>query len=65
MDVDVDRARRGDQAFAVAHRGGGRNDQAGIDAVHDSGIARLTEADDAAVFDAEIAFDDANDRINH
>ena len=64
MDMHVDGAGRGDHAFAVAHRRRRRNDQARIDAVHDRGIAGLAEADDAAVFDAEIAFDDADDRID-
>ena len=64
MDVDVDGAGRGDHAFAIAHRGRRRDDQAGIDAVHDGGIAGLAEADDAAVLDAEIAFDDADHRID-
>ena len=65
MDMHVDGARRGDHAFAIAHRGGGRNDQPRIDAVHDGRVAGLAEADDAAVLDAEIAFDDADDRIDH
>ena len=65
MHMHIDGARRCDHAFAVAHRGGGRNDQPRIDAVHDGGIAGLAEPDDAAVFDAEIAFDDADDRVDH
>ena len=59
MHVHVDGARRRDHAFAVAHRGGAGHDQPRIDAVHDGRIAGLAEADDAAVLDAEIAFDDA------
>ena len=65
MNVNVDRARRRDQPFAVAHRGAAGNDQARIDAVHDGGIAGLADADDAAVADAEIAFDDPDHRIDH
>ena len=65
MHVNIDRARGRDQAFAVAHRGAGGDDQARIDAVHDRGIAGLADADDAAVADAEIALDDADHRIDH
>ena len=65
VHMHVDGARGGDHAFAVAHRGGGGNDQPRIDAVHDRGIAGLAEPDDAAVLDAEIAFDDADHRIDH
>ena len=64
MHVHVDGAGRGDHAFAIAHRGRRRDEQARIDAVHDGGIAGLAEADDAAVLDAEIAFDDTDDRID-
>ena len=35
-----------------------------IDAVHGRGIAGFADADDAAVLDAEIAFDDAEHRID-
>ena len=35
-----------------------------IDAIHDRRVAGLAEADDAAVFDSEVAFDDADDRVN-
>ena len=64
MHVDVDGAGRSDHAFAIAHRGRCRDDKARIDAVHDRGIAGLAEADHAAVLDAEIAFDDADHRID-
>ena len=64
MHVHVDGAGRGDHAFAIAHRGRGRDEKARIDAVHDGGIAGLAEADDAAVLDAEVAFDDADHRID-
>ena len=64
MHVHVDGAGRGDHTFAIAHRGRRRDEQARIDAVHDGGIAGLAEADDAAVLDAEIAFDDADHRID-
>ena len=64
MNVDVDRARRCDQPLAVAHRGAAGDDQAGIDAVHDGGIAGLAEADDAAMADAEVALDDPEHGID-
>ena len=59
--MDIDRARRRDQPFAVAHRGAAGDDQARIDAVHDRRIAGLSDADDAAVANAEVAFDDSDD----
>ncbi len=65
VHMHVDGARCGDHAFAVAHRGGAGDDQTRIDAVHDGRIAGLAEPDDAAVLDAEVAFDDADDRIDH
>ena len=64
MNVNVDRARRRDQPLAVAHRGAAGDDQAGIDAVHDGGIAGLAEADDAAMADAEVALDDPEHGID-
>ena len=42
----------------------GADDQARIDAVHDRRIAGLADADDAAVPDAEIAFDDPEHGID-
>ena len=39
-------------------------DEPRIDAVHHIGIAGLADADDAAVLDADIAFDDADDRVD-
>ena len=65
MNVNVDRARCGDQPLAVAHRGAAGDDQAGIDAIHDGGIAGLAEADDAAVTDAEVALDDPEHGIDN
>ena len=64
MHVHVDRAGRRDHALAVAHRGRRRDEEARIDAVHDGRIAGLAEADHAAVLDAEIAFDDADHRVD-
>jgi hypothetical protein len=64
MHVNVDRAWRGDHALAVTDRRRCRYNQPRIDTVHDRGIAGLAEADDAAVLDAQITFDDADDRIN-
>ena len=58
------RAGCGDHAFAIAHRGRCGDKKARIDAIHDGRIAGLAEADDPAVLDAEIAFDDADDRID-
>src|SRR5258706_12378651 len=65
MNVKVNRARRCDQPLAVAHRRAAGNDQARINAVHDGGITGLADADDAAMADAEIAFDDPDDGIDH
>src|SRR6266851_4535685 len=65
MNVNVDRARRCDQPLAVAHCCAAGHDQARIDAVHDGGIAGLADPDDAAMADAEIAFDDPDDGIDH
>jgi hypothetical protein len=64
MDVDVYGAGRCDQAFTVPHRGARRDDQARIDAVHDGGIASLSDPDDAAGANPEIALHDADNRID-
>ena len=64
MHMHVDSAGRGDHPFAIAHGGGRRNEKPGIDAIHDGGIAGLAEANDAAVFDAEVTFDDADHRVD-
>src|SRR6202041_459871 len=64
VNVNIDRARCRNQPLAVAHRGAAGDDQARIDTVHDRGIAGLSDADDATVANAEVAFDDSNDRID-
>jgi len=65
VNVNIDRARRRNQPFAVAHRGAAGDDQARIDAVHDRRIAGLSDADDATVANAEVAFDDSDDGIDN
>ncbi len=64
MNVNIDRARRRDQPLAVAHRGAAGDDQARIDAVHDGGVAGLSEADDPAMADTEVSFDDPENGID-
>src|ERR1700678_1912112 len=64
VNVNIDRARRRNQPFAVAHRGAAGDDQARIDAVHDRRIAGLSDADDPTVANAEVAFDDADHGID-
>ena len=64
MHMHVDAAGRGDHAFGIAHRGGGADDQLRMHAVHGRRIAGLADADDLAVLDADIAFDDAEHRID-
>src|ERR1700691_2633760 len=62
VDVDVDGAGRGDHAVAITHSRGRRDDETRVDAVHDGRIASLAEADNAAIFDAQVAFDDTEHR---
>src|SRR5271169_2231067 len=64
MHMHVDGAGRGDHPLAIAHRGGCRNDKPRIDPIHDGRVAGLAEADDAAVFDAEVALDDTDHRVD-
>ena len=64
MDMHVDAARRGDQAFGVAHRCRRATEQVLVDAVHDRRIAGLADADDAALFDADVAFYDTQHRVD-
>ena len=65
MDMNVDAARRGDQAFGIAHRRCRAADEVGVDAVHGRRIAGLADVDDAAVLDADVAFDDAEHGVDH
>jgi hypothetical protein len=58
MHVNVDAACGGDQPLAIAHGGRLRHDEAWVHPVHDRRIARLAEADNAAILDAEIALHD-------
>ena len=64
MNMDVDRAWRRNQSFAVPHSRAGRHDQTRIDAVHDGGIAALADADNATMPDAKITFDDSDHGID-
>ena len=41
----------------------GADGEAGRDAVHDVRVAGLADGDDAAVLDADVAFDDAEDGV--
>ena len=65
MHMHVDRPRRGNQPLAVAHGGGRGHHQVRIDAIHDRGVPGLAEPNDLAVLDPEVAFDDAEHRIDH
>ena len=64
MHVHVDSTRRCDQAFAVAHRGAGADDQPRVNPVHHRRVAGLAETGDPAVPQAEVAFNDAQHRID-
>jgi hypothetical protein len=64
VHVNIDCARRRNQPFAITHRGAAGDDQARIDAVHDRRIAGLSDADDATVANAEVAFDDPDHGID-
>jgi hypothetical protein len=65
MHVHVDAAGSRNQTLGVAHSRGGADDQIGMDAVHRGGIARLADADDLAVLDADITFDDSEHGVDH
>lgn len=62
--MHVDGAGGGDHSFAVTHGRCRRDQKARIDAVHNCRITGLTKADDAAVFDSEVAFDNADYRVD-
>ncbi len=64
MHMHVDAAGGDDQALGIAHGGGDAADQLRVHAVHDLRVARLADGDDLAVLDANVAFDDADHRIN-
>ena len=64
MHMDIDGAGRGDHSFAVTHGRRRRNDEAGIDAIHDRRITGLAEADYSAVLDAEVALNNADHWID-
>ena len=59
MDVAVDGARGDDQVLAGDHFGGRAHHQFRIDACHGVRVARLAHLHDAAVANADVAFDDA------
>ena len=59
MDMRVDAARCDDQAFACDDFRRCADDQVGIHTVHRAGVACFADADDFAVTNANIAFDDA------
>ncbi len=59
MNMAVDAAGGDNHVFARDDFGGRADDQLRIDAVHRVGISRLAHLDDAAVADADVAFDDA------
>ena len=65
MDMYVDAAGGRNQALAVAHGGRRGTHEPRVDAVHDGGIAGLADRDDPALLDADVAFDDAQDRVDH
>ncbi len=59
VDVAVDAAGRQDQVLAGDHFRAGADHQLRIDAGLDERVARLADADDPAVADADVALDDA------
>ena len=63
VDVAVDAAGRGDQALAGDDLGPGADHQPVGDAVHDVRVAGLADTDDAAVVDADVGLDDADQGI--
>ena len=65
VDMDIDAARRGDQAFAVGDDGRGSADESGMDAIHDSRIARLADPGDAALAHADVGLHDPDHGIDH
>ena len=64
VHVHVDAARGCDQALGIAYRGRRTADEILVHPVHGRRVARLADAGDAAVLDADIALDDAEDRID-
>ena len=64
MHMHVEAADGGDHALADEDLRVRPDDQARIDAGHDVGIAGLADGDDLAALDADVALDDAGDRID-
>ena len=65
VDMDIDAARRGDQAFTVGDDGRRSTDQSGIDAIHDSRIARLADPGDTAFAHADVGLHDSDHGVEH
>src|SRR5687768_18527405 len=64
MHVHVDAPRRCDETLRIAYRCRRSADQIGVNAIHNRGIAGFAYIDDAAVFDANIAFHDPQYRVD-
>ncbi len=60
----VNTSGREDEVFARNGVGGRSRDQVGVHAVHGVGVARLADARDFAVLDADVGFDHAQNRVD-
>ena len=59
MNVRINGARRDDAAFAGDHFGGGADDHIFMHAILNIGIARFANANNQAIAQPDIGFDDA------
>ena len=65
MHMDIDSPRRDDEAFGIAHRRCRAADEVRVHTVHGRRIAGLSDVDHPPVLDADVAFDNAQNRIDH
>ncbi len=65
MDVRVDSARRGDEPLTRNGFCPCANHQVGVNIIHGKGVARLADACDLAIFNANVSFDDADHGVHH
>src|SRR5712692_3821006 len=65
MDVRVDSARRRDEPLTRNGFCPCANHQVGVNIIHCKGVARLADACDLTIFNANVSFDDADHGVHY
>ena len=64
VHMHINATRRGNQTLGITHRGRDTADEFRMHTIHHFWVAGLADGDDLAIFNADIAFDDTDNRIN-